>query len=272
MANVLIPLDGSAPAEAVIPVVASLQPAQVSFLHVREDLEAPAAAEAMFASARRRAALPDEQVRTLVRPGRPADAILAAAQEVGATLIALSSHGRTGFNRFVLGSVAEEVIRAAPTPVLLIRAGTPAPDQPVLHRPLVGYDGSEKAWRAVEALALIGCGRAGPTDLLGVLDVAPLRPGQATDDLIERLIAQQRDELLQRVQQAAERARHLGLDATAVVREGRPSTVLLDAAEQNGNTAIVVATHGRSVLTRWIFGSVAEELLHTSPIPLLVAR
>lgn len=48
--------------------------------------------------------------------------------------------------------------------------------------------------------------------------------------------------------------------------------VLLETAEQDGCTLLAVATHGRSGVTRWIFGSVAEELLHTSPVPLLVAR
>lgn len=271
MAHVLIPLDGSALAEAVVPVVVSLQPKQLTLLHVQEELETRAAAEAMFASARQHAALPAERCQALIRPGRPADAILAAAQEVGATLIALSTHGRTGFNRLVLGSVAEEVMRAATAPVLLVRAGA-TPAQPVFHRPLVGYDGSERAWRAVEALALLGCGRLGQVDLLGVHDVVPLRPGEAPDAAMERIIGMQREALLLQVQRAGERAQHLGLNVSTSVREGRPSTVLMETAEENGNTAVVVATHGRTVLTRWIFGSVAEELLHASPVPLLVAR
>jgi nucleotide-binding universal stress UspA family protein len=268
--HVLIPLDGSALAEAVIPVASSLRPTQVTFLHVHEGPEPPAALEAMFTSARGHASLPAERCAAIVRQGRPAEAILAAANEVGASLVALSTHGRTGFNRLVLGSVAEEVVRAAPAPVLLVRAGSPAPARPVLERPLVGYDGSDKAWRAVEALALLGRDRVGVVDLLGVHDVAPLRG--PPDPLLERLVALQRDALLEQVQRAGERARPLGLEARPSVREGRPSSVLLETAEELGSTVVVVATHGRTVLTRWIFGSVAEELLHTSTLPLLIAR
>lgn len=271
MPHVLIPLDGSALAEGVVPVVASLHPHKVTFLHVQEAVDTHAAAEALFASARQHAAIPAERSQALSRPGRPADAILAAANEVGATLIAMSTHGRTGFNRLVLGSVAEEVVRAAPVPVLLLRSGVSVSSRPVFERPLVGYDGSEKAWRAVEALALVGGGKLGQVDLLGVHDVAPLRPGRF-DEAIEGFIAGHRMALLEQVERAGERARHLGLNVSTAVREGRPSTVLLETAEENENTVVVVATHGRTALTRWIFGSVAEELLHASTLPLLIAR
>jgi nucleotide-binding universal stress UspA family protein len=271
MPHVLIPLDGSAIAEAVIPVAMTLGPSRVTFLHVEEELDAPAAAEAMFVSAREHAGLADDRCLALVRRGRPADAILAAANEVGATLLALSSHGRTGFNRLVLGSVAEEVVRAASTPVLLVRAGEHLITRPVFERPLIGYDGSERAWRAVEALALLARGRAGEGTLLAAHDVAPLRPAEA-DELMERLVARQRQGLFEVLERAAERARHLGLKVITSIREGRPSTVLLEAAEETGSTVVVVGTHGRSLLTRWIFGSVAEELLHASTLPLLVVR
>jgi nucleotide-binding universal stress UspA family protein len=268
--HVLIPLDGSALAEAVLPVAVTLDPSLLTLLHVVEPGEAPTAAEDVFRVARERAGLSEERVRTITRPGRPAEAIVGAARDVGATVIALSSHGRTGLNRLVLGSVAEEVVRSASAPVLLVRAGAPAA-RPVLERPLVGYDGSDLAWRAVEALALVGRARPAQVDLLGVHDVAPFRAAEA-DPAIERLLARQRDALLQQVERAAERARHLGMSAAAAVREGRPSTVLLETAERGGNTAIAVATHGRTALTRWIFGSVAEELLHASSLPLLIVR
>lgn len=271
MSHILIPLDGSALAEAVIPVALQLEPTKVTFLHVVEGEEPPAAAEAMFLSAQRHGSLPADRWQALMRHGRAADVILAAATEVGATVIALSTHGRTGFNRLVLGSVAEEVMRAATTPVLLIRSGVPAPEGRLLERPLIGYDGSERAWRSVEALALLGRERMGQVSLLTAHDVAPIHPA-AADELMERIISRQREALLQQVIQAAERARHLGLTVLPAVREGRPSSVLLEVAEESKCTLVVVATRGRTILTRWIFGSVVEELLHTCSLPLLVIR
>jgi nucleotide-binding universal stress UspA family protein len=66
-----------------------------------------------------------------VRVGEPAEEILAVAKEVGAGLICLSTHGRTGLSRVLLGSVAESVLRAAPCPVLLRRTvGSASPVEP----------------------------------------------------------------------------------------------------------------------------------------------
>jgi len=269
MPHVLIPLDGSPLADAAVPIALDLEPRAITLLHVEGD-EDRGSASGAFQGAEKHG-LDPQRCRAIVRRGRPAEVIQAVAAEVGATLIAMSTHGRTGFNRLVLGSVAEEVVRASSTPVLLTRSGAPAPRMPVLGRPLVGYDGSERAWRAVEALALLGRERLGPVTLLSVFDVASIRPAEA-DAIMERLVAQQRDQLLRQARQAAERARGLGVTSSAMVREGRPSTVLLETAEQDGCTLLAVATHGRSGVTRWIFGSVAEELLHTSSVPLLVVR
>lgn len=63
------------------------------------------------------------EVEISVWYGPPADAIVEAARYRGADLIVMSSHGRSGLGRLVLGSVAESVLRATATPILLIRAG-----------------------------------------------------------------------------------------------------------------------------------------------------
>jgi nucleotide-binding universal stress UspA family protein len=60
-------------------------------------------------------------VNTMVRQSRPFDAILEVADEIGADLIVLTTHGRTGLDRALLGSTAEIVVRRAPCPVLVIR-------------------------------------------------------------------------------------------------------------------------------------------------------
>jgi nucleotide-binding universal stress UspA family protein len=69
-----------------------------------------------------------ERVRPIVREGEPAAVIVRAAQETDAQLIAMSTHGRTGLGRLLLGSVADQVLRSSGRPVLLIR-----PDQAALQ-------------------------------------------------------------------------------------------------------------------------------------------
>jgi nucleotide-binding universal stress UspA family protein len=63
----------------------------------------------------------DATVRTAIREGRPADRIVTYAREVGADVVATGTRGRHGEGRFILGSVAEEVVRMAPMPVLTVR-------------------------------------------------------------------------------------------------------------------------------------------------------
>jgi nucleotide-binding universal stress UspA family protein len=69
---------------------------------------------------------PNLRVRHLLSEGEPAAAILQAARETNADLIVMGTHGRTGLDRLVVGSVAEQVVRRAPCPVLTVRANTAA--------------------------------------------------------------------------------------------------------------------------------------------------
>jgi nucleotide-binding universal stress UspA family protein len=76
------------------------------------------------------------EVETSVWYGPPAEAIVEAARYRGADLIVMSSHGRSGLGRLVLGSVAETVLRSTPTPILLLRAGEAPLTTPNWARPV----------------------------------------------------------------------------------------------------------------------------------------
>jgi nucleotide-binding universal stress UspA family protein len=64
-------------------------------------------------------------VERALAEGAPADAVVAHAERIGADLIAMATHGRSGLGRLVFGSVAEQVVRHAPCPVLLVRVDQP---------------------------------------------------------------------------------------------------------------------------------------------------
>jgi len=147
--RVLIPLDGSELAEAILPFaeqVAGPLDAEVVLVRV---VEAVSAAEAIalagvvapdtFAvremeakrylhEVERRLSKKGLRVRTRIALGPPAEAILGAVQTSVADLIAMATHGRSGLGRALFGSVAESVLRASPVPVLLVR--TPAKHSP----------------------------------------------------------------------------------------------------------------------------------------------
>jgi len=144
--TILVPLDGSTLAEAALPPAIDLareRGARLILLRATEAHGSPLAdpaeaqvtavrgAEAYLAGVRTRihaAELP--AVDTSVWYGPPADAIVEAARFRSVDLIVMSSHGRSGLGRLVLGSVAETVLRATAVPILLIRPGE-APVEPL---------------------------------------------------------------------------------------------------------------------------------------------
>lgn len=140
--RVLVPLDGSEAAEAVLPFVEKVAgplDAEIILLRVLEPLSpgevmaaagvvAPDAflareldAKEYLADMDRRLANKGIRVRRHLRTGRAAEEILATVRESGADLIAMTTHGRTGVGRLLFGSVAEAVLRRAPVPVLMWR-------------------------------------------------------------------------------------------------------------------------------------------------------
>ena len=139
--RVLVPLDGSTVAEAIIPFfleIAGPLDMEVVLLRVVEPIP-PMALEASQhvvvedPEERRAEALAylapiadnlrarGVRVETEARRGEPAREILAGARAVGADLIAMTTHGRTGFGRVLFGSIAEAVLRHADVPVFLMR-------------------------------------------------------------------------------------------------------------------------------------------------------
>ena len=156
LATILVPVDGSALAEAAIPKaleladasgarVLLLRAAQASSLPGADPTEAQvkvvAEAEAYLARLKERLTTPGNVVvETSVCYGPAAQVIVEAAEIHRADEIVMTTHGRSGLGRLLLGSVAESVLRSTTTPILLIRAeGAP------LQTPTVKASGREAA-------------------------------------------------------------------------------------------------------------------------------
>jgi nucleotide-binding universal stress UspA family protein len=137
--RVLVALDGSTAGEAMMKLlmeIAGPLDLTIMLLHVLEPISPPVTDGGVLLDdleARRweaedypapiAAALRSQGVDTswAIRHGRAADEILAAASESGADMIAMATHGRTGFGRLLFGSVAEAVLRHGSVPVFMIR-------------------------------------------------------------------------------------------------------------------------------------------------------
>lgn len=138
--KILVPLDGSELAECVLPhvkaIAAGRSTAQVVLLRVVEPLPAgtpPAVdfeivqkagvktAEEYLARTKTELIKEGLNVEAKVLIGRPAETIIEFAQRNKVDLITLATHGRSGITRWVLGSVADRLVRSSSVPVLLIR-------------------------------------------------------------------------------------------------------------------------------------------------------
>jgi nucleotide-binding universal stress UspA family protein len=139
--RVIVPLDGSALAEGIIPFLLQiagpldaeivllrvLQPVPPEVIEgsrhvVLEDVESRMAeARSYLAPIAAQLAAAGIRVTTEVRRGEPVLEILAGAREMGADLIAMTTHGRSGLGRLLFGSVAEAVLRQTEVPVFLMR-------------------------------------------------------------------------------------------------------------------------------------------------------
>jgi nucleotide-binding universal stress UspA family protein len=196
--------------------------------------------------------------------------ILDAAERESADLVVLGTHGRTGLNRLLAGSVAEHVVQLSGRPVITVRPlPTPAslPDRPVA-RILYATDfspASRRAWPWAHAIAE----RTGAeVDVLHVLlEVVPDR------HLDPAFLAQAAERIRRDAQESAESllgSWGLPRDRVRVhFTHGVEADAIAHWAASAGADLIVMGTHGRTGLLRLALGSVARRILHTAPCPVL---
>jgi nucleotide-binding universal stress UspA family protein len=301
--KVVVPLDGSELAEGVLPHVTQVirdRGSQVFLLSVAPlvkgvappvvDVRIPSAdmqeerqhtrqemAEYLKAVAQRLGSTAAD-VQVSVRFGRPADEILAFVSEVGADMIAMSAHGRSGISRWVFGNVADRVLRGATCPVLLVRAEHP-------HRPtayeriLVPLDGSELAEQVlpyVRALvhpnqthvflvSILATGLGNRTVTL----LTSYPPGlQLTTATLEYAEVQWRNYL----RSVAAALRQQGAIVHIAIRRSSPADEILAYASEVETDLIVMTTHGLSGMSRWVYGNVAGKVLQGARSPVLLVR
>jgi nucleotide-binding universal stress UspA family protein len=292
--KILIPLDGSETAEAVVPFVleiASQTGASIALVTAVQQVgiwDATLTLQVMEREEELAQQYLDEQALQLrnagasaevqVVRGEAADCILSAAESSGADLIALSTHGRSGVSRWLFGSVATRVLQASPVPVLFLHPkdredkGSPGP---VVRKVLVPLDGSDLAASILpqveEFARSMGASLAFFSSIVPVATYPGFETAQATT--MGQLIDEMRDQATQILSRAAEHARTAGLEATTVVTVDTAVDGILRAADEVNADLIVVSTHGRGGFGRAVLGSVADGVVRRSADrPVLVIR
>jgi nucleotide-binding universal stress UspA family protein len=217
------------------------------------------------------------KIKTLVETGRPEEVIIEKAAEEEDTLITMATHGRSGVNRWLLGSVAEKVLRGATDPVLLIRAreDNRTEDGPTLKSVIVPLDGSDLAERVLPAaielakqrdleIVLVRTYNIPTTAYAGVEGYAlPI------DDLLKGM----REEACEYLENKVADVKRLGAAKVSfIAREGLASDEIISFAKNIPGGLIAMSTHGRSGVRRWVLGSVTETVVRHSENPVLVIR
>lgn len=281
MNTVLVPLDGSPAAEAVLPyalLIASRSGAPLRLLTVVPEGEDASPVGEAFKYLERKA----EYLRarslscsTNVVSGLEAQAILADAEAVDAGLIAMSTHGRSGLMRWVLGSVAQKVAHGADRPLLLVRAHDGREEPPSrIDRIVVPLDGSPLSLGIVpyvEDLAaaldaeLVLYNAVLPLDVYPGTELTPARIGTVIDDLL----AQGQAFLAGVAKEIVGRTR---VKVRCVITIGFPVDEILRVAADVDAGLVAMATHGRSGVNRWMMGSVADGVVRRSDLPCLLVR
>jgi nucleotide-binding universal stress UspA family protein len=210
------------------------------------------------------------EATTDVLPGSPAEAIVFLAHSLGADLIAMCTHGRTGLERWRRGSVAEKVLQTADCALLLVRAGEGVSGE--IRRVLLPLDGSEIAERAAPMAQMLAGALAVPLVLVRAVPTAGMvLAGWDVDGIVSgELLVSIEEEAASYIEQQAAALRHGGLTVDAQVVRGDPAIELGKLA--SAETLVVMATHGRTGPGRYVMGSVAEKLARGASGPVLVVR
>ena len=277
--RIVVPLDGSLSAEAILPqvrrmlyrndseviLVRAVNPPMVENAITVAEAELGAAREYILGQLERfeKAGV---RAKFVVRIGSPVEVILDVAEEQRATMIAMATHGATGLMRLLFGSVAEGLIRKSPIPVLLVRpswsyevVAPVRPEQEPVRNILLPVDGSDLSLEA----------------LPGVIELAELFEARI---MLLRVLEEKkgmveyRGEAEKQLQAIAKTIEKKGVETVALIERGDPVEQILKTVHDHGIDLVAMTTHGRSGLTRAVAGSVTEQVLRRATVPLVIAR
>ncbi|HUX87958.1 MAG TPA: universal stress protein [Chloroflexota bacterium] len=205
--------------------------------------------------------------------GDPAQFIIDEALARAANLIILGTHGRSGLGRWIYGSVADQVMRHAPVPVLLVPNNSRAWPRTRPPRILVPLDGSPVANEAIgsakELAELLGA----EMTLVGA--VPPPIYAYTYADMPQEIPEQLDDEqvdLHRYLEEVANDLRTTGRIVRTEVAFDSPVSAISDIARQKEIDLIVMSTHGSGGVTRLVIGSVANGVIRRVNVPVLVVR
>jgi nucleotide-binding universal stress UspA family protein len=256
--EIVVPLDGSKLAERAVSVAGSLAArfgAKVvllttDWLEVRET-----ALEYLQGVA---ATLSGVTVETVELGARDvAVAINSFTRTRPGSMICMTTHGRGGFRWALIGSVAEEVVQIAESPVLLVGRRC-APWLPADLRVVMCHDGSADAGELVDVAAGFARAADAPLWIATVMHPLDVESAENPRELFAPVVARLAGTRIE--------------SKTWLIRSPYPTGALVDFAEEHSVSMLVMATHGRQGAARVFVGSVTMGVLNNAPCPVLTVR
>lgn len=303
--SILVPLDGSPEAAQALPYARALLPGggEIHLFTAVSDLgplvpdpvlsgwqwTPGAEQEAAYAAELNAARAALQQVVTQqpdsgttwsveVALGDPASQILQAIAQRQPDLVVMATHGRGAFGRTLFGSVADRIVRNSPAPVLLVRPGsTPAPERAAIARLLVPLDGSALAEAALPVATALARSLGVPIHVVRATNSAKVLatlggggpfPAAPPAAIYEQLGTDLENDATTYLSGVATGLQAEGIAATWEVRDGSPYAEIASAVKPGD--LLVMTSHGRSGVMRWLLGSVAEKLVRDAPAPVLL--
>jgi nucleotide-binding universal stress UspA family protein len=204
---------------------------------------------------------PNGMARYEQRVGEPADIILKLSEAEDVEAVVMASHGRGGLGRWLLGSVATKLLRGSQAPVFVVNARTAVEPTPTVKRILVPLDGSELSETAIpKALDL-----AEKFDASVVL-YRSIVPGGLEYSSRERAITVPKNTVNRYLAEIAGRYENERIETLATVDQPHHGIV----KQSETCDLIVMGSHGRSGVRRWMLGSVSERIVQEAHRPVML--
>jgi len=295
--RILVPLDGSATAEAVLPYAQAFAVGFKTSVELLSVVDIGAMTTHLSAEKvpQFNAVVDNEEKNSgsylddvaknffsglptecrIVR-GSPAETILESTSKDQDTLIAMATHGRSGAKRFLLGSVAEKVLRGTTNPLFLVRAAAAkTTPQRIINSIVVPLDGSALAEQILPTVSNWAQALGVEVTLIRAFEFPASSYYGSEEDLpdYDAFREEARKQAAAYLKQKEESLVGKGVRTVSTLTlEGPAAAEIISYAQTSPRAVIAMSTHGRSGVRRWMLGSVTEKVVRHSDDPVLIVR
>jgi nucleotide-binding universal stress UspA family protein len=293
--RILVPLDGSRLAEAVLPVAQAfaecfgatiilfhaLEQGARATVHGERHLQVESEAQAYLADLAARIGRPNMKFEINVHLVAEADvtrSIIEHIAELNADLIVLAEHGSSGLRDMLVGNIAQQVVQRVTTPLLFIRPQMENVPAFACRKILVPLDGTSIHEPALPVAAAVAHACGASLHLMtvvstpGTLSAERASTGMLLPTTMAAVLELAERSAVEYLQKTTARLQADRLSVTASVVRGDPAPAILEEAERVKADLYVLATHGRASIDAFWSGSVTPKVLSRSDVPVLLVR